>query len=360
MISGNKTFFQKHWDWLVALGGLAVLAAVAAFKFVLVEDEAGQLPGIETRTGAVKVEKVSLAPFETVFDRVKAPQRIGEIAKTRESFLASGFRVFCVDAETGKGCGRPIEFGLEKCPYPDCGAKQKKDEKPTIDQDGDGLPDEWEKQYGLNPADPSDASGDLDNDGFTNMEEFEAGTDPSDSASHPDYLDSLKLVLPFKQTFTSLMFTGARKTPAGMKYDFRDPKHKTDTDRGNYYVLEGQKIGKTGFTMKSCETKVREIKMGGGMTRKEEYKIATVVRDRDSKVIQIRENSQKTPTDEQATLVYDRGGTKEFNVVKGQVIELNGSKYKIVNLVYDAKAKKGSVLVQNLSTGKNRSIESLE
>jgi len=40
------------------------------------------------------------------------------------------------------------------------------------DIDGDGMPGEWEKQHGLDPASPADGNGDLDHDGFTNLEEY--------------------------------------------------------------------------------------------------------------------------------------------------------------------------------------------
>ena len=46
------------------------------------------------------------------------------------------------------------------------------------DSDGDGMPDWWEITYGLNPNDPADASQDSDNDGWTNLEEYQNGTDP--------------------------------------------------------------------------------------------------------------------------------------------------------------------------------------
>ena len=46
------------------------------------------------------------------------------------------------------------------------------------DDDGDGLPDTWEAQYGLNPLDARDAAGDLDNDGLSNLLEYQKGTDP--------------------------------------------------------------------------------------------------------------------------------------------------------------------------------------
>ena len=43
---------------------------------------------------------------------------------------------------------------------------------PAVDSDRDGMPDVWETANGLDPADPSDGSGDLDGDGYTNVEEF--------------------------------------------------------------------------------------------------------------------------------------------------------------------------------------------
>lgn len=48
-----------------------------------------------------------------------------------------------------------------------------------IDTDGDGIGDQWEIDNGLNPNDPNDAGNDPDNDLLTNLEEYEAGYDPS-------------------------------------------------------------------------------------------------------------------------------------------------------------------------------------
>ncbi len=46
------------------------------------------------------------------------------------------------------------------------------------DSDGDGMVDAYEVAHGLSAGDPSDARGDLDHDGASNLQEFLRGTDP--------------------------------------------------------------------------------------------------------------------------------------------------------------------------------------
>ena len=40
------------------------------------------------------------------------------------------------------------------------------------------MPDDWETKHGLNPKDPTDAAGDLNGDGYTNIEDFLNNLDP--------------------------------------------------------------------------------------------------------------------------------------------------------------------------------------
>ena len=51
--------------------------------------------------------------------------------------------------------------------------------EPYDDADSDGMPDDWERSHGLDPEDPGDAAGDLNGDGYTNIEDFLNGLDPA-------------------------------------------------------------------------------------------------------------------------------------------------------------------------------------
>jgi hypothetical protein len=59
------------------------------------------------------------------------------------------------------------------------------------DIDADGMPNDWELRYDLNPLDPADANMDLSGDGLTNLEEYYYGTNPTkqdtDGDSWTDY-----------------------------------------------------------------------------------------------------------------------------------------------------------------------------
>lgn len=62
------------------------------------------------------------------------------------------------------------------------------------DDDGDGMPDAFETTYGLNPL-VDDAQGDLDNDGYSNLREYKARTDPTDPESSPANLKVASVAL---------------------------------------------------------------------------------------------------------------------------------------------------------------------
>ena len=58
-----------------------------------------------------------------------------------------------------------------------------------LDSDQDGLPDLWEVGFGLDPADPADATADGDNDGLNNLQEFAIMTSPISSDTDMDMVN---------------------------------------------------------------------------------------------------------------------------------------------------------------------------
>jgi len=74
-----------------------------------------------------------------------------------------------------------------------------------VDTDGDGMPDWWEVAHGLNPNDPSDANHDDDGSGFTNLQDYRAGTDPANPASCLHITSSVITGNDVQVSFTSVL-----------------------------------------------------------------------------------------------------------------------------------------------------------
>ncbi len=68
--------------------------------------------------------------------------------------------------------------------YPDYGFSA--DEVPT-DGDGDGMPDAWEREHGLDADTAAAADLDSDGDGYTDIEEWLNGTDPREKVDYGDF-----------------------------------------------------------------------------------------------------------------------------------------------------------------------------
>lgn len=368
MISRNdgKGFFAAHWEMLVV--GLGVVALGAAVVGLVIasgtdpdEAAAEEVAALGRSSAKGKIESVDMTSYGAAMKGLESPSTVVEPAETQGSFLVSGCRVFCEQGDMAsetKACGLPIAFGLKTCPF--CGVKQPEEVKVVLDTDGDGLPDEIEKKWGLNPNDASDADGDLDGDGFTNIEEFLAKTDALDKDSHPDYLDSVKIVPPLKATYLPFVFERARVTPNGVRMDFKDPKKRNDFGQlgTTYSVLPDQDIGKTGFVAKGYAKKSRKNKISGANVEKEtDVSEATIERKSDKKQIVLIVNDKRPKAvDVQAKLVYERNGVKEFTVVTGDTVDLNGTVYKVVEVKREGKTAK--VTLEN--GGVKKTLEALE
>ena len=360
MISRNSEggFFAAHWDWLVAAVGVAALV-VGVVLFVMTgggDPEENARAAVDRLKSAKRsetgVKPVDMSQYERALQFAVKPATISEIEDAGGNFLVSARRVFC------KFCKKPIHDGTKVCPF--CGETQPEPEKVAVDTDGDGLPDDWETKYGLDVA-QNDADADKDGDGFTNAEEYAAGTDPADKNSHPDYFDSLKLVLPLKETVLPFYLRSYMKTPNGMKLEFFDPKRRNDYGKNGYRysVLVGEAIGDTGFTAKAFEQKEKKVKIkGSNVERAVDVSAVTIVRKKDGKELELALDEKRKPVDVQATLEFSRGETKTFVVVPGGTIDLYGNKYKVMDVKRVEKGAK--VTLEDVLLGKIRTVETLE
>lgn len=356
-------FFAAHYDWIVAAAAAAALAAAGLFLFGAMGEDADEataaaLRRIEARrSDSGSVKPADLDSYQRMVKIARSPLTMGEISEKGESFMASGRRVFCSKAE----CRAPIPADVKICPV--CGEKQPEKEVVAYDTDGDGMPDEWEKRYKLNPNDPADAGADADGDDFTNLEEFLAKTDPTDPGSHPDYLDSLRLVLPLKETMLPFYFRKHMKTPAGMKCEFFNPKVRNayGTFGAPASAYEGQEIGDYGYVLKKFEQKTKKVRIKGGgeeALREVDVSSATIERKSDGKTIVLTVDEKRIPVDVQAKLVYERRSVKEFTVVAGDTLPLSGVKYVVKEI--KAVPKGAEVTVEHETLGRPRTIQALE
>ena len=369
----NKSFFAAHYDWIaagvgvvaLAAGGLVFALSLGADPDLSAAEEVAHIDRLKPAETGVK--PVDMTTYLLAYKAAKSPTTVVEVGDREPSFLASERRVFC------SKCRKAISGDIKAVPAcPFCGEKQKEEKKVVVDADGDGLPDEWERKHGMTPSDASDADADADGDGFTNKEEYLAKTDPKDKNDHPDYLDSLAVALPLKETKMPFVFRKASKLPSGWRCDFFDPSRRDDYGRrgetltatvGAEISSRDQKY-KSGFLLKSYTPKSerRTIKGIEGMTKSVDVSEAVVERISDGKsitlVIQEGRSLKLAPVDVQATLQYTRGTVRNFDVVPGSEIELNGSKYRVVEI--KAVGKGASVTVEDSASGKKRVLEALE
>lgn len=364
--SGKKSFISAHYDWVLA----ALSVVIFAGGLVFLHGTLGSDPELAAEIAKKDVERLfpsecgvkeaDLTLFSSATRAVRKPMTVEVPEEGKGSFLLSESRIKCIIAD----CALAIPAGSKACPF--CGKEQVTATKVVYDTDGDGLPDEWEKKFNLNPASNADADTDLDGDGFTNMEEFKAKTDPSDKASHPDYLDSLKVILPLDETYLPFVFRKANRIPSGWRLEFFDPKAKNDYGLIGKTITAkvGEEIGKSGY--KAVEYTPKSIKQvisgTGNLTKMVDVSEAVVERVSDGKrvtlVVQNGKTYNLTPVDVQATLTYERGSSITRKVVAGETIDLNGCKYKVLSIKPEGKGAK--VTFENTANGVSRTLSALE
>ena len=146
--------------------------------------------------------------------------------------------------------------------------QRQEDEK---DRDDDGLPNEVEERFGMDPNDRYDVRYDIDGDGFSNIFELENKTMPNDPKDHPpmwwrlQLKDIRQIELPVK--FMALNDNANQdKNTWQLQFNYPDPNPRRAGRLTSSYLRIGSTIkieGKT-YRVEDVERKIIERKRAGG------------------------------------------------------------------------------------------------
>ena len=344
----------RHYDKAIAV---VVLAVLLASLFVLARSAAEsrkRKDRYQADVSGMRPKHAILAPlsielYEAAQRNLRSPQTLRQ-PETGVGLFVPERRVRCVD------CLYPIRSDAKECPY--CHAQQPAPvviDKNKLDSEGRGIPNGWRMTHFRHPfamaEDLSRADDDADGDGFTNLQEYQAGTNPRDPKDHPDLIELMRCreiaTRPFPFTLTS-----AIRMPKG-------DLQLTFNMRGNdntHFVKKGDPIGKTGLIYSNCTQKSETILDPRVGTRKVDRYEALLFRPADGKTFTLRDNDAQAPMEQEVVLTLTAGGkTNEYQVAAGGTLELEGQRYKVdVNPGIDSQHH--SVVLENLSTAKKSTV----
>ncbi len=189
------------------------------------------------------------------------------------------------------------------------------------------VPNDWFEKYGL-PIENADVlDQDPDKDGFTNLDEWQGGTDPTDKNSHPDYLTKLHLVSATEEQFRYI-FTSRSGNRFGI--------NTIDQSEPTQFLKVGDTIRGTEFKIVKFTEKHVRNQYGINVD------VSELLLEHEQSHTQVTLVKGEVATSPQsvATFVYTWGGRREFEVRKDQEFSLKPLeeiKYKLVD-VQPAKA----------------------
>ncbi len=330
-----------HYDKLIAAVG-AVVLGVSVFLFVT-GSAASEKEGTSFQRKIKNLTPVHpdvadvsarVASYAVPMSRIAKPLQISPERERKAGFFTPEMRVWCVRND----CRFPLDPEWKKCPI--CGTEQivKPIETINADSDGDGMPDEWERKYGLNPQDPSDAALDSDEDGFTNLQEFLDGTDPLDAKSHKDFATLLR-VEKIEATILPLKFTGASRMPNGKyKCTFNYINENPDTKRRDVFTLwidEGNPIANpsqkidSGYKLISLNSSFEE-RFDPITNSKRKFEVQTVTIEKGDKTFTLEQNKVANDTDYIITLAKDFGDKGDITFAGDKDFKIGDKVYRVV------------------------------
>jgi hypothetical protein len=184
------------------------------------------------------------------------------------------------------------------------------------------VPNDWLEKFGLPIQDADVLEQDPDGDGFTNLDEWQGRTDPTNKESHPDYLTKLHLVSATEEPFRFMFSSRVGGTFALNTIDQSEPTQ---------FLKIGDVIRGTDFKIVKF-TEKRERNQYG--TNVDVSELLLEHKDTRAQVTLVKEKVATSPQSV-ATFVYTWGGRREFDVRKDQEFSLKPVEeinYKLVDV----------------------------
>lgn len=189
------------------------------------------------------------------------------------------------------------------------------------------VPNKWLEQFGFPIAEADVLNQDPDSDGFTNLDEWQGYTNPTDKNSHPDYVSKLKLKSATEEPFR-LMFSSWVGDTYGI--------NTIDLGQPTQFLRIGDTIKGTRFKIVKFTEKYEQNKYGTDIDVSE---LTLENKETKEQLTLIKEKIAVSP-ESVATFVYNWGERREFQVRKEQEFALKPEeqiKYKLID-VQPAKA----------------------
>src|SRR5215472_7127128 len=185
------------------------------------------------------------------------------------------------------------------------------------------VPNEWFEKYTLPIEDADVLDQDPDKDGFTNLDEWQGNTDPTNAGSHPDYTTKLHLVSATEESFPYI-FASRTKDKFGI--------NSVDESQPTQFLKVGDVIRGTDFKiMKFAEKKERNQY---GM--KADVSELLLEHQQNHAQLKLVKGQVATSPQSVATFVYSWKGRKEFEVRKDQEFSLTTAEgdrtYKLIEV----------------------------
>jgi hypothetical protein len=187
------------------------------------------------------------------------------------------------------------------------------------------VPNDWFEKYRLPIEDADVLDQDPDKDGFTNLDEWQGGTDPTDRNSHPEYLTKLHLVSATEEPFRYI-FSSRSGTRFGI--------NTIDQSEPTQFLKVGDVIRGSEFKIMKFTEKRARNQYGVNAD------VSELLVEHEQSHVQVTLVKAEVATSPQsvATFVYTWGGRREFEVRKDQEFSLKPVeeiKYKLVDVQPD-------------------------